>query len=67
MVEYIHNDDMDAGLAGVKPSDCALLVIDALGKVEGTPLEDVLPGGAREEHTGRVRQRRALRGHRPRA
>lgn len=42
MVEYIHNDDMDAGLAGVKPSDCALLVIDALGKVEGTPLEDVL-------------------------
>ena len=42
MVDYIHNQDMEAGLAGVDPAECALLVIDALGEVEGSPLEDVL-------------------------
>lgn len=42
MVEYLHNDAMEDGLAGVDPRRCALLVIDALGEVEGSPLEGVL-------------------------
>lgn len=42
MVEYIHNSDMVDSLEGVDPSQCALMVIDALGEVEGTPLEGVL-------------------------
>lgn len=42
MVEYIHNSDMADDLAGVDSAHCALMVIDALGEVEGTPLEGVL-------------------------
>lgn len=42
MVDYIHNSETEAGLAGVNSAECALLVIDALGQVEGTPLEGVL-------------------------
>lgn len=41
MVEYAHNDAV-RGLEGVDPASCALLVIDELGEVEGTPMEDVL-------------------------
>ena len=42
MVEYIHNDDVESSLAGIDPATCALLVIDELGDVVGTPMEGKL-------------------------
>lgn len=42
MVDYIHNNDIESTLAGIDPARCALLVIDELGDVVGTPLEGKL-------------------------
>lgn len=42
MVDYVHNDDIAEGLAGIDPDECALLIIDELGEVEGTPMEGAL-------------------------
>lgn len=42
MSEYIHNDHLPKSLEGIDPSDCALMVIDELGEIEGGPLEDIL-------------------------
>lgn len=42
MTEYVHQDRTGGGLEQVDPGKCALIVIDELGEVAGTPMEATL-------------------------